>query len=141
MGKLPSSFYNQSGVIPYKIVDGKIKVLLITSRKGKNWIIPKGIVEKGMSAKVSAVKEAYEEAGILGKAIGSEIGKYKYKKWEGVCTVSLYLFLVEKQLKKWEEDFRKRNWFSVNQAIEIINTKKLKKTISELPEIIKQKSL
>ena len=39
------SYIEQSGVIPYRIQEGKIEILLITSLKKKRWIIPKGIIE------------------------------------------------------------------------------------------------
>ena len=35
----------QSGVIPYRIMDGQIEVMLITSSGGKRWVIPKGLIE------------------------------------------------------------------------------------------------
>ena len=79
--KKPQYFYQQSGVIPYKIENNELKVLLITSRKGKKWKIPKGIVEPALSPSDSAAKEAFEEAGILGKVDKAEIGSYKYFKW------------------------------------------------------------
>ena len=31
----------QSGVIPYRIEDGQIEVMLITSSASKRWVIPK----------------------------------------------------------------------------------------------------
>ena len=58
--------YRQSGILPYKFVDGNIFLLLITSRKGNRWIIPKGIVEPHLTPVESASQEAFEEAGIEG---------------------------------------------------------------------------
>ena len=34
--------FQQSGVIPYRINDGKVEVLLITTRSRQGWVIPKG---------------------------------------------------------------------------------------------------
>ena len=59
----PGYFYIQSGVLPYRVEGGVMRVLLITSQGGRRWVIPKGIVEPGLSAVVSAAKEALEEAG------------------------------------------------------------------------------
>jgi 8-oxo-dGTP pyrophosphatase MutT (NUDIX family) len=54
-------------VIPYRIRDGKIEVMLITSSTRKRWIIPKGMIEPDMTPQDSAAKEAWEEAGIIGQ--------------------------------------------------------------------------
>ena len=67
--------YNQSGVVPFKRSKDGLQVLLITSRSGKRWVIPKGIVESEFSPQESAQKEAYEEAGITGKIINETRAK------------------------------------------------------------------
>ncbi len=45
----PDYFYNQSAVIPFRFRRDKLEVLLITSRRRKRWIIPKGIVEQDLT--------------------------------------------------------------------------------------------
>ncbi len=58
-----NKIFQQSGVIPYRIIEGKVEILLITTRKRQGWVIPKGGLCKGMSPHDSAAKEAWEEAG------------------------------------------------------------------------------
>ena len=48
----------QSGVIPYRVREGQVEVLVITSSDGLRWVVPKGLVEPGMTAADSAAKEA-----------------------------------------------------------------------------------
>jgi phosphohistidine phosphatase len=80
----PFWFYRQSGVIPYRISDGAIEVLLVSSRGGARWVVPKGVVEIGMMSPVeSACREAYEEGGVRGNASEAPIGEYTYEKWGG----------------------------------------------------------
>jgi len=67
MNHKPTFLVERSGVIPYGRRDGAVEVLLITSSDGQHWVIPKGVIEPGMSAAESAAKEAYEEAGIRGR--------------------------------------------------------------------------
>ena len=55
---------NQAGVIAYRIQDGKVRVLLMTSRDTGRWIIPKGNIKPGATPCEVALKEAYEEAGV-----------------------------------------------------------------------------
>ena len=44
-------FCRQSGVIPYRVRKGNLEILLITSRRERRWIIPKGIIEPDYSAR------------------------------------------------------------------------------------------
>jgi 8-oxo-dGTP pyrophosphatase MutT (NUDIX family) len=63
----PESIYRQSGAVPFRVRDGTIEVLLITSLTSGRWIIPKGIIEPQLSSAASAAQEAFEEAGVRGE--------------------------------------------------------------------------
>jgi len=121
----PNWLYTQSGVIPYRETHGMTQLILITSRKGKKWIFPKGIVEKGLTPEKSAQKEALEEAGVLG-TIEAEVGEYYYKKWKGVCMVTVYALRVNTILEQWEEqNKRQRQIVTLDEAVHLIKNKKL----------------
>ncbi len=81
MTEVPEHFYTQSAVLPYRILDGRVEILLVSSRRKKRWVLPKGVVEPGLSAVESAVKEAWEEAGLEGLAASQTVGSYRYEKW------------------------------------------------------------
>ena len=131
--------YNQSGVVPFRWGKDGVEILLITSRSGKRWVIPKGIVEPELSPQESAQKEAFEEAGITGNIINTTIGKYTYKKWGGTCTVQVFLLEVEKICDEWPEDFfRTREWISVKEASKRVDEEELKKIIQSIPTYIKK---
>jgi 8-oxo-dGTP pyrophosphatase MutT (NUDIX family) len=125
--------YNQSGVIPFRLERGEVQILLVTSRSGKRWVIPKGIIEPDLSPQESAQKEAHEEAGVSGKISGQAVGTYTYNKWGGTCTVKVFLLEVEKILEDWPESyFRTREWVSVEKAVKRVNEAKLKDIIGDL---------
>lgn len=136
--KKPDNYYLQSGAIPFRIKDGKLEILLITSRKKKKWIIPKGIIESGMKPYESAAHEALEEAGVIGEVSHDSLGSYKVKKWDGICEVLVYPMKVENETKQWLEDsFRERKWFSFEGAQEVIEREKIKKLIKKLESFLK----
>ena len=84
---------------------------MITSAGGKRWVVPKGIVEDGMSPQESARKEALEEAGITGRVVPEPVGEYTYVKWNGTCRVTVYLMHVEEVRDSWpEQPLRSREW-------------------------------
>ncbi len=130
----PVYYYRQSGVIPFRIKDRKLEVLLITSRKKKKWIIPKGIIEPNLTPQESALKEAIEEAGISGKVGRNLFGEYKYDKWGGTCNVKVYLMEVHKQLDKWTEDFRDRKWVSVKKALDLVVHEGIRSLLKKVEE-------
>lgn len=138
MPHVPNYFYIQSAVMPYRKKNGELELMMITSRRKKRWVIPKGVQEPGLSAAESAVKEALEEAGIMGTVSDSPIGSYKYKKWGGICTVVVFVMEVTKEFETWEEDFRVRKWFSLADAMTRPREEKLKELMSLLPEFLEK---
>ncbi len=68
----------QSASIPYRIEQGGLRVLLVTSRTRRRWILPKGKVAPRMLPGRSAEREAFEEAGVLGRLAKDPIGSYRH---------------------------------------------------------------
>ncbi len=57
------------------------ELLLITSRDTGRWIVPKGWIEKGENGPAAAIRETWEEAGMIGEVLpGGPIGHYRYVK-------------------------------------------------------------
>jgi len=129
----PSWFYRQSAVIPLRLHAGAVDVLLITSRSGKRWVVPKGVVEPGMSPAESAANEAWEEAGIRGRLGTGSLGSYQYQKWGGTCTVEVFVLEVERLEDTWpEQDMRQRRWVSADEAAELVREEDLAAMIRAL---------
>lgn len=129
--------FEQSGVIPYRIENKILQVLLITSLKKKKWIFPKGLIEHNLSPFESAKKEAFEEAGVTGANETYELGTYSFKKWGDICKVVVYSMSVEKVFAEYPEvGLRKRNWFSVSEAIEKIENEELKNMLLKLEKLV-----
>jgi 8-oxo-dGTP pyrophosphatase MutT (NUDIX family) len=134
VSKVPHHFFDQSAVVPFQWRDGALEVLLISSRKKKRWVIPKGVKELGLSAQESAAKEAIEEAGIEGGVLPEAIGSYEYRKWGGVCCVEVFAMAVEKVHDEWLESYRDREWLSVDEACQRVEEVDLKRLIGLVPE-------
>jgi phosphohistidine phosphatase len=127
----PRWFYNQSAVIPYRHSEGgAVEVLLVTSRRRKRWVIPKGVIDPGLSASESALKEAYEEAGVSGNISPEPLGEYRYEKWSGTCIVKVFLLEVKTILETWPEaETRARRWMPVSEAARSVEEAQLGKLI------------
>lgn len=135
MIKFPDWVYWQSAVLPYRRRDGSLEVLLITSRSGRRWVLPKGIVEPGMTAPASAAKEAREEAGIGGAVSERSLGSYRQDKWGGTCRIEVFPMRVTSESEDWPEaTIRRREWLPLSAAIERVKGKKLRRILQSLPE-------
>jgi 8-oxo-dGTP pyrophosphatase MutT (NUDIX family) len=138
----PWWFYKQSGVIPYRMTETGLEVLLITSRRRSRWIIPKGVVDLESTARESAGKEAYEEAGLLGDISPAPVGEYEYKKWGGMCAVIVYLLEVRTVLEKWPEaETRARRWLTVAEAAGLVEEPQLRKLILAVRDILRREQI
>lgn len=100
--------------------DGGVEVLLVTTTRGRRWTFPKGNVPLGISPKTAASREAFEEAGLLGR-IGDAIGSYSYRKDGLWRDVTLFPMQVTLALPLWPEAFkRERRWMSVEDALDAV---------------------
>ena len=109
---------DQAGVIPFRHKRNGIEICLIRDKGGKKWKIPKGFVDPGDTPRQTALKEAWEEAGLRGRLVGDSIGSYKYAKWNLDLTVAVFLMEVKKAADEWEESgMRERGWASLDDAL------------------------
>ncbi|GMR25265.1 MAG: NUDIX hydrolase [Ignavibacteria bacterium] len=130
--------FTQSAIIPYRLAEGKPEILLITSIRKKKWIIPKGFIEFNLSAFESAKKEAFEEAGVIGTNETIELGSFTIKKYGGRTNIVVYSMEVEKYKDDYpEKNLRKRKWYSVEEAVDIVSIPEVAEMIKSLGAEIK----
>jgi 8-oxo-dGTP pyrophosphatase MutT (NUDIX family) len=110
---------SHAGVLPYRIIGGEARYLLITGRRSGRWIIPKGRREGGRDARETALIEGYEEAGLEGEIGRSPIGAFRDRPINGQNTMVLvYPFRVRRQTRTWpEKREREAKWFDAEEAI------------------------
>ncbi len=129
MPEKPEFYYRQSAVIPLRRRAGELEILMITSRKKKRWVLPKGVIEPDLTPPESAAKEALEEAGIEGRVAADPAGTYHYRKWGGTCSVLVYVMEVELVHAAWEEDFRDREWVRPEEAMARVDEDELRQIL------------
>lgn len=132
-GLRPAWHYRQSGVVPFRDSGAGREVLLITSRGAGKWIVPKGIIKPNLSAADSAAVEALEEAGVEGTVIEGLSERYRYDKWNGTCTVTLFPLLVSELQPSWaEEGERERMWVAQEGMEEYVRNTELASAMARL---------
>jgi phosphohistidine phosphatase len=107
----------QAAVIPYRIRKERVEVALVTTSRGKGWIVPKGWVDHGERARDAAIREAEEEAGLHGVVAQKPLGRYLDVKGKGRRSVDVYVMRVTKIREHWLEDkVRRRRWMRIPDA-------------------------
>jgi len=109
--------HQQAAVIPYRIRKERVEVALVTTSRGKGWVVPKGSVDDGERPREAAIREAEEEAGLLGVVPRKPLGRYLHLKGNRPCQVDVYLMRVTSVLDYWLEDkLRRRRWMRIPDA-------------------------
>jgi 8-oxo-dGTP pyrophosphatase MutT (NUDIX family) len=134
----------QSAAIPYRYDSaGELEILLITSRKKGKWVIPKGHVRRGMAAHSSAAKEAFEEAGVLGRTDPNPIATYvrAVRTSDGApgLRIAVYPLAVMTEAPVWPEMHqRRRRWTSLDKAIDLVSSKGTRQALTSFSKVFGQ---
>lgn len=111
----------------------KREYLLVTSRDTGRWIIPKGWPIRGLNSSETAMREAWEEAGVKdGEVADAPIGSYSYNKkrangFEVPVKALVYSVAVNNLAEEFPESHeRRRKWVSADKAASLVNETGLK---------------
>lgn len=128
----------QVATLPFVALDARFEVLLITSRKGGRWLLPKGWPLKGHSLAEAARREAAEEAGVDGLLHEEPLGSYSYAKSmpEGYrvrCDVFVFPLLVREHRLAWpERGQRALRWRGLREAARLVEDRGLARLLADL---------
>lgn len=127
----------QFAALCYRVRQGKVQVLLITSRGAKRWIVPKGWPMDAKTPGAAAAREAWEEAGVRGRVTGGCLGVYSYIKavddTEQLPVIAM-LYPIEVQMladKYPEAGQRRRKWMSRKKAAKLVSEPELARMIRD----------
>ena len=132
----PAYYFTQSGVIPYRIDNNQLQVLLVRKHGGTKWGIPKGVVEPGLSAAESAAREALAEAGAVGRVTSASLGTTEIKKWGATCSLEVFPMRVDELRDSWDNQKWERAWFSIDGAQERVRLDALRPMLETLGTLV-----
>lgn len=102
-----------------------IEILLIQDSKGR-WTVPKGHIEPGETAKMTARREIEEETGLSNISVRTWLGKihFKYRRLDKLVLMTTQIYLVQAldnrespTPEKWMRGIR---WFSFTEALDVV---------------------
>ncbi len=109
-----------------------IDILLIQDSK-ERWTIPKGHIEPGETAKMTARREIEEETGLKNVSVLAWLGKihFKYRRLDKLVLMTTQIYLVqaldEKEVPAGEKWMKGIRWFSFSDALNVIEYEDIEK--------------
>lgn len=129
----------QVGAICFRTgLQGSTEVLLVTTRETGRWTIPKGWPIRGLKPHEAAEREAWEEAGVKGKARKRPLGYFTYLKTlddgsKVPSLVGVHLVEVKKAFTEFPESKERRvEWLSPVAAAVRVQEPELKGLLTSL---------
>jgi 8-oxo-dGTP pyrophosphatase MutT (NUDIX family) len=116
----------------------RLEVLLITTRQTRRWTIPKGWPIKGLAPHKVAEREAWEEAGVKGRAKKWPLGRFTYVKTlqDGTSLpafVEVHLLEVKRMKHKFPERGERRLvWTTPAEALRMVDEPELRSMFRHL---------
>ncbi|WP_395444259.1 NUDIX hydrolase [Caulobacter sp. UC70_42] len=126
----------QVAALPWRGEGEALRVLLVSSRETRRWVIPKGWPMKDKADAAAAAQEAYEEAGVVGVIAEQPIGEYEYlKKLKSgaarLVKVDVYPLEVTTELQSWpEKGQRTLDWMTPVEAALAVQEPALRELIA-----------
>lgn len=121
----------QFGALCWRMHGDGVQILLVTSKRKRRWILPKGWPMDGETPAGAAETEAWEEAGVNGKVSPIVLGMYSYRKElpsdpDVPCVVAIFPLKVKRVADNWpEKSKRRRKWMSPKKAASLVDEPEL----------------
>lgn len=116
-----------SGGVIYRKSGSEIEVALVSVRGGKFWCLPKGLIDKGETPELTALREVREESGLSGRILDKlgDITYWYYIQGENIkCRKTVHFYLMEYvsgNTSQHDLEVDEAEWFPLSTALEKIS--------------------
>jgi 8-oxo-dGTP pyrophosphatase MutT (NUDIX family) len=131
-----------AGGVVYRERDGEIEVLICKAASYHQWVLPKGLVDKGESFEQAALREVTEEVGVTARIV-SEIGepeRYIYSRNGMRIFKEVHYFLMEYvsgSEADHDHEMEAVEWLPIQQAINTLAYDGAKNVLRKAVDLLK----
>jgi 8-oxo-dGTP pyrophosphatase MutT (NUDIX family) len=123
------SRYSHAGGVVVRPVDGAREYLLVESRASPGeWVLPKGHIDPGETAEMTAVREVQEEAGVRAVVVALA-GESTYT--VNGRPVHVIFFLMQYQGEAGGHEDRPRAWRRYEDALHVLRFDDARRVLTE----------
>jgi 8-oxo-dGTP pyrophosphatase MutT (NUDIX family) len=123
-----------AGCVVFRNDGADTQYLVVSSSDGLNWVLPKGHIDPGENAATAAVRELWEEAGVVGEIV-ERLSIQHYQR--GTKDVAIEYFLVRETGATEAIEERVIRWESEPQAFELLTFAEAKTALREGAETLR----
>lgn len=134
----------QFAALCYRVRNEEVQICLITSRQTKRWILPKGWPMHNQTPAQAAATEAWEEAGLTGRAYDICLGVYSYLKKRETDVLPVLTLVYPVKVRNVHSDWpeageRTRRWMTPAKAAKKVKEPALQQIIASFtPALVKR---
>jgi bis(5'-nucleosidyl)-tetraphosphatase len=107
----------------------QVALILVQSKSGPVWTLPKGLVDEGESLPETALREAQEETGLKARLV-EKIGEISYwyymKEDNAKCKKTVHYYLMQHvggSTREHDQEVQEARWFPLEEAIQVVGYK------------------
>jgi len=123
------SRYSHAGGVVARTVNGEREYLLVGARRSpREWVLPKGHIERGETPEEAAVREVQEEAGVRA-AVVARAAESEYA--VGKERVRVVFFLMRYQGEASRQEDRALAWRRYDEALRMLRFDDTRRVLTE----------
>jgi 8-oxo-dGTP pyrophosphatase MutT (NUDIX family) len=133
-----------SGGVVYRLENGVVLFLLLTSNKRGVWCLPKGLIEENEDEVTTAMREVREETGVSRVKLRGKVGQIKYqfgfraKTFDK--TVHFFLFETDQADAKVGTEHDAMEWMPYEKALQTLSYPNEKDMLAKAWRMIQAKA-